>query len=348
MNITSSPDDALEAFNARKIGEYVPAIAYSALVIVLGVVGNVFTVAYYGFHEPRTSTNVIITALGTADLIACIAFSNEIIELCFTLTFKNVALCKSLSFCNQTLVVISGCIMLLVAVDRYRHICTPFAWQLSVNNVRIVIAGIVMFSVLHSAKNIVIADVVQVNITDPFTDRVLEAFYCAETWESGMQMLVAVSNALDLVTFLLIIGSCVVLYTLIARALLMSRKKFGNKSPRQDYSSSIRRDNSISHVYTSNTDITQDTYVTQDTNVTPDTDVTQDTISKTEKYHTETHSSDQKSTRRSKNGNRTNARSNVERKLTLMMLTITVASISSFIPYFVYNIAIKVMTSFSN
>jgi len=100
MNVTPSLDEALEAFNAQKIREYVPAFAYSALVIVLGVVGNAFTVAYYGFQEPRTSTNVIITALGKADLIACIAFSNEIIGLCFFVTFKNVALCKSLSFCN--------------------------------------------------------------------------------------------------------------------------------------------------------------------------------------------------------------------------------------------------------
>ena len=335
MDVTSSSDDALEALNARKIREYVPVFAYSALVIVLGIVGNIFTVAFYGFHEPKTSTNVIITALGTADLIACIAFSNEIIELCFTVTFKNAALCKSLSFCNQTLVVISGCIMLLVAVDRYRHICTPFAWQLSVKCVGIVIACIVVFSGLHSAKTIIILDVVHVNITDAFTDRALEAFYCAETWAPGMQMLVAVSNTLDMVTFLLIIGSCVVLYTLIARALWISKRKFENKFPRQDFS------NNEMKVQANNDKMVQSGEQQTDTRR------GNHAICKTEEQHAKTQTSSQKSTRRSMIGYRINARSNVERKLTLMMLTITVASISSFIPYFVYNIAMKVMRSFS-
>jgi len=335
MDVTSSSDNALEALNARKIREYVPVFAYSAFVIVLGIVGNIFTVVFYGFHEPKTSTNVIITALGTADLIACIAFSNEIIELWFTVTFKNAALCKSLSFCNQTLVVISGCIMLLVAVDRYRHICTPFAWQLSVKCVGIVIACIVVFSGLHSAKTIIILDVVHVNITDAFTDRVLEAFYCAETWAPGMQMLVAVSNTLDMVTFLLIIGSCVVLYTLIARALWISKRKFENKFPRQDFS------NNEMKVQANNDKMVQSGEQQTDTRR------VNHAICKTEEQQAETQTSGQKSTRRSMIGYRTNARSNVERKLTLMMLTITVASISSFIPYFVYNIAMKVMRSFS-
>jgi len=216
MNITLSPDNALETFNARKLREYAPAIAYSALVIVLGIVGNAFTVVYYGFHVPRTSTNVIITALGTADLIACIVFCDEIIELCFTVTFQNVAGCKIMYLCNHTLVITSGCILLLVAVDRYRQICAPFAWQLSVKWVRIAIAWIVVFSVLQSARKLVIFDVVRVNVTDPVTDRVVEAFYCTESREPDMKKIAAGFHALDMTTFIMVIGSCVVLYSLIA------------------------------------------------------------------------------------------------------------------------------------
>ena len=444
MNVTPSPDEALEAFNAQKIREYVPAIAYSAIVIVLGVVGNAFTVAYYGFHEPRTSTNFIITALGKVDLISCIVFSDEIIKLCFFVTFKNVALCKSLSFCNQTLVIISGCIMLLVAVDRYRHICAPFAWQLSVKCVRIVIACIVVFSSLHSLKIIVITDVVYVNVTDPFTDMVLEAFYCVETLEPGMQMLVAGSYALDMFTFILIIGSCAVLYALIVRAMLVSKKKFENKGPRKDHSSSITCDSSASHVNTAKKAFIQDADINQDTNVIQEADVIQDTdfvrdtdvvyatnviqdidvvqntdiiknlgmdishdtggkchskglenqadtrqvdtahktgsgpatgkdknkvrakennilqaneqqidkrgdqhaMRKRGYTHSESQTSGQKSTRRFNKDNRTAARDNMERKLTLMTITITAASIISFIPHFVFNFFMTVIMNY--
>jgi len=150
MNITSIPYNALEAFNAQKVREYAPAIAYCTTVIVLGVVGNAFTVAYYGFHVPRTTTNVIITALGTADFIACLTFTDSIIKICYTLTYKNVAACKLMFFCKHTLVMASACILVLVAVDRYRRICKPFAWQLSVKLANIVIVCIVVFSILLS------------------------------------------------------------------------------------------------------------------------------------------------------------------------------------------------------
>jgi len=390
MNFTSSPDDALEAFNARKIREYAPAIAYSAIVIVLGIVGNAFSVMYYGFHVPRTSTNVIITALGTADLIACFAFSDEIIELCFTVTFTNVAGCKFIYFCNHTLVITSGCMLLLVAVDRYRRICSPFAWQLSVKWAKIVLACIVVFSILHSVRDLVILDVVHVNVTDPQTDRIIEAFYCTHTRELDMKKVVAGFHTMDSVTFILVIGSCIVLYSLIARALWISNKHIEKTGlVGTDHAPNIHRDEtSTSHIDISQSNVepasgqdTSDTCFSASTDHGTDT-LTSETRSKdaarkneqqskvdglnfenktfdtTEQHidttgdhhvtfqdetdHTESQATGEKTKRKRKKERHAHAHAHVERKVSMMMLAITVASIVSFIPYFVVNLSMKV------
>jgi len=391
MNVTSSPTDALEEFNARKIREYAPAIAYSALVIVLGVVGNAFSVAYYGFQVSRTSTNVIITALGTADLIACIAFSDEIIELCLTVTFTDVAGCKFMYFCNHTLVILSSCILVFVALDRYRRICSPFAWQLSVKWARIVLACIVVFSILHSVRDLVILDVVHVNVTDPQTDKIIEAFYCTHTRQQDMKKVVAGFHTMDFVTFIFVIGSCIVLYSLIARALWISNKHIEKTGLGTDHAPNMHREEtSISHVDFSQSNVEpasgQDTSdisfsagiehrtETLTGGVSSETrsqeaagkneqqsmvdglniennrlDTTEQHIDKSSEHHvtfqdetihTASHASGMKTKRKCKTER--HAHAHVERKVSMMMLAITVASIVSFIPYFVVNLSMKV------
>jgi len=382
--------DELEALNERKIDEYAPAIAYSALVIMLGVGGNAFSVAYYGFHVPRTPTNVIITALGTADLIACVTFSDAIIELCFTVSFESVDVCKFMYFCKHTLVITSGCILLLVAVDRYRRICRPFAWQLSVKWAKVVVACIVVFSILHSVRDLVLLDVVHVNVTDTFTNKTIGALYCTHTREPHLEVAVTVFLALDFVTFILIIGSCVVLYALISHALWISNKRLTHTGLDTHYPSCIdREETSTNHVNQLCMDVvsgkhTSDTCVSTGTNHVTDTPkdgtsietTTQDATGKNEQqsmvdgfkldnntidtkakhinnasnqhatFQAETDHIDSQAS--GKNTKRkcmkaTHAHASVERTVSLMMLAITVASIVSFIPYFVVKLFMKVI-----
>jgi len=67
----------------------------------------------------------------------------------------------------------------------------PFALQIIVKCVRIVIAGTAVFNVSHSVRDYVIRDVEHVNVTDPLTDRVLGAFYCTHSWDPHLKNIVA-------------------------------------------------------------------------------------------------------------------------------------------------------------
>lgn len=238
-------EQRLQELNSEKIQEYAPAIAYVSVVTTLGVLGNAFSVAFYGFNCPRTPTNLIITSLGTVDLVCCIVFNDEIIELCFTLTFKSVVGCKVMYFVHHILVLIGGTNLFFVAIDRYRKICQPFGWQFDVKRILIVISCMVVCSVLISSAELVIMNVSRVNVTKNTLESPIEAFYCTQTHDKNLQWVVIFLHSFDLFAFVVIVGGSTVLYTLIARKLLLSR----NRSHRRvgiEHSSSVTMQNEMS------------------------------------------------------------------------------------------------------
>ena len=144
INSISPATYDLNEINRSKTQEFAGAIAYTLIVILVGIAGNSMCIAYYGFKVPRTANNVIITLLASVDLTACVVLSDLIIKLCFSVAYKNRGSCKVLYFVNRWLIITSGFMLLFVAIDRYRKICRPFGWQLSIKYVKIAFFGIVI------------------------------------------------------------------------------------------------------------------------------------------------------------------------------------------------------------
>ena len=215
----------LQILNDDKIREYTPAIIYVAIVVAFGVFGNIMSVTYYGFKCPRTPTNVIITGLGVVDLICCIILADEIIELCYTVTFKNVAGCKVMYFINHWLVFVAGNTLFFVGCDRYRKICQPFKWQFTVFRIKLAFLVIVGYSLAVSVRDFVILDVVRVNISMLNDDNPVRAFYCTHSDRDDIQGVITAFQIIDLITFVVVVGGSGVLYILIAIKLWKSRRR---------------------------------------------------------------------------------------------------------------------------
>ena len=222
MNSSETEEKLLLQLNDAKIREYAPAIAFSAVVVVCGILGNALSVAFYGFKVPRTSTNIIITVLAIVDIITCIVISDEIVELCFTVTFKNIWGCKAMYFFNHSLVLISIFTLFLVAIDRFRKICRPLAWQYSSFRLKLSFTAIIIFAVLFSARDWVILDVVHVNVT--YAERNIRTYYCTHTRATSMATTVTIFHLTDFLTLIVIVVSTAVLYSCIAKKLWKSRK----------------------------------------------------------------------------------------------------------------------------
>ncbi|XP_052764345.1 bombesin receptor subtype-3-like [Mya arenaria] len=224
MEHNSSYNDDLKEISKRKIEEYAGAIAYTLVIIVFGILGNIMSVIFYGFKVQRTTTHVIITGLAIVDLIACVLFSDLTVELCFTVTFKNKPGCKVMNFLNYWLETTSGYMLLFVAFDRYRKICRPFAWQFSIKSIHISFLVIVIAAMVYSVRYLIMFDVLHVNVTDAESDKTIEVFYCTHSNDPELKTVITFFHVLDLLTFIAIICGCISLYSLISRALWLSRK----------------------------------------------------------------------------------------------------------------------------
>lgn len=246
-------EQRLHDLNDAKIQEYTPAIVYVAIVVLLGVCGNIMTVTFYGFKSPRTPTNVIITGLGIVDMLCCVVLSDEIIELCFTVSFKSVAGCRAMYFFNHFLVFVAGTTLLFVGIDRYRKICQPFSWQFNIFRIKLAFVAIVTFSLLTSIRDWIVLDVVHVNVTVDGEDEPVEAFYCTHSDRDDLQTTITVFTLLDLVTFVVVIGGSAVLYTLIAIRLWKSRKRAHGNGRKEDSSVEIQNEQTFTSVADSNT-----------------------------------------------------------------------------------------------
>ncbi|XP_053405047.1 growth hormone secretagogue receptor type 1-like [Mercenaria mercenaria] len=362
-----SPDKntkLLEDLNDQKIWEYAPAIAYSASVMILGIFGNIFSIVYYGFKSPKTTTNNLITALAITDSVTCIVFCDEIIELCFTITFKNVIGCKLMYFTNHSLVVGSSFILALICVDRFRKICRRQSWQLTVTTARICIGVLSFLAFLLSIRDFVILDVVQVNLTLPMLNRSITGYYCTHTRERDRKTIVTAFQLLDLSTFIIVLSTVTVLYSFVARELWIQRKRKESHMLSVQVKSSVPESESadvkcfpnvlIDKTISSAQDkIADSNYSHSDTNA--DIKIPQlvsSTLSERKEIYNiaifETYNKSCEATNRTENIKEHKERNSkrkhayaIERKIAVMMIVITAASFLSFVPYFIVSLGLK-------
>lgn len=380
-------EEILVDLNRGNISKYGLALAYCVIVIIAGILGNTASIVFYGFKSHRTTTNILITYLAVTDLIACVAFVDEIVELCLTINFTDRVGCKFIYFINHWLVIISPCILVVICVDRFRKICRPHLWQFSVTTSRVCIGGVIVFAFLTSVRDFAILDIVDVNITDPNSGRQIEAHYCTHTREPEFKSLVTISHLLDLLLFIVVVGTLSVIYSIIAVSLWKHRKiKLKNKlaelhsdhdegfeestmTTLESHSVSVEKtkeqdgnEQRISNKAEGPTEVEQsvetlnvvndneevESHVsTKDDNrhvidVNRDSHITTAAIENPGALTEERDDKiDPRSDHLSVKTKSCIRHSHVERNVTIMMIVITVASILSFVPYFIVNLTLK-------
>ena len=123
-----------EAF-ARAVS---PSMVYVAVLMAVGVPGNGLVVFVYGVQFRVATQNFLIVCLALFDLvIGLIAMPTEIADLRFHLTFSSEFACRLLRFLTLFCALTSNCILVVIAVDRYRRVCHPLRRQMTVRDARL-------------------------------------------------------------------------------------------------------------------------------------------------------------------------------------------------------------------
>ena len=122
----------LEELNHEGAKEYLGGTVLICILSAVGIVGNVHVILVYIFRMKPSNHRVFILCLAFLDLITgTVGMPFVVTNLRRPFMFDNTVLCKILTFYNFFICISSACILIVIAVDRYRKICVPIGKQMS-------------------------------------------------------------------------------------------------------------------------------------------------------------------------------------------------------------------------
>ena len=233
MNSSVDEDTILE--QARyEIFQHLLLVIVSMIVFgVIGIVGNSFAFAFYAFKSKPSTTVTLIACLAMADLIVCVEFIPNIVEMWVNVKYTASFMCKFVHFCGLWTVACSGLILWVVAIDRHRKICSPFGKQMTLVTVKYAVIAIVVFGCALSVRNFANFDSVAVDVKDPNSNITVKGYYCTTRDDASYVLSVTIFTVIDFMLMLMVWITLVGAYSHIIYAiykLQRKRKRLHNKT----------------------------------------------------------------------------------------------------------------------
>ncbi|XP_041361200.1 G-protein coupled receptor 84-like [Gigantopelta aegis] len=212
--------EIIRRMNNDKAVLLIPAITYTVILMVIGVIGNPLAIYIYGFRWEKTTLKYFLLSLAIIDLVNCvITMPTEIAMLRNFYYFSNAKICKMSRFTTYVMNNASSAIFLVIAVDRYIKICKPYTKPMSVRASKVACCVALFAGVSVSWPAVVMYDRIDV----PIRTNVTGAVCGVHPQEHYKPYLLAFFIYLW-VAFSLIGVVISVLYILIYRAILTRKK----------------------------------------------------------------------------------------------------------------------------
>lgn len=150
QNNTPNIDNINDMFSRRHLGGSV----YIVILMALGLIGNTAVIWIYSTKFKPSNYRTYTLWLASMDIINCIYGMPFLLIYHFNyLRFPSDIYCKSGRFCLVFTSTASAFLLMVIAFDRYRHICRPLQWQLSRTNIQICCITVVILAVGLSWPN---------------------------------------------------------------------------------------------------------------------------------------------------------------------------------------------------
>ncbi|XP_045182382.1 cholecystokinin receptor type A-like [Mercenaria mercenaria] len=125
MNIT------LAQLNKLELTKYLPVTIILVIIMCVGIVGNFLVLFIYKRKFKRSSARVYILSLALADLTVCIfGIPYHVLDLTLILNYTDIYLCKVFSYFIGACTFSSIFILIVVGLDRYLKVCRPLKRQI--------------------------------------------------------------------------------------------------------------------------------------------------------------------------------------------------------------------------
>lgn len=328
-----------------------PVIVCIAVVGVVGILGNILTIVFYASKPKRRASNIQITSLATADLLVCIMIIPNLTEMAVNVKYTQSIPCKLTHFFGLWTIAVSCFILWLIALDRYRKICKPFAKQMTVKTTKYSIAAIIIGSLVLSVRNFVNYTNTEVEVKVSEGNRTVIGHLCTTRDDPGYRISVTVFYVVDFLFVMVCLVTIIVTYSCVICSLIKLKKKNGRSLHRSHgtntmENTSVKDESDITCGYSDTWSpplSEQGPTVLSKSSVNANHPALKTTLSNGG-------TSNKISLRRTvtklnarKRKRKIAARNASERKLTFMMLAVSVLFVLCFIPFFVIKIIIRLV-----
>ena len=137
----------LEKLNEEKLRTQLPAIIYTAILMIVGTPGNSIVIYVYFFKWRRSTSRMFILYLALLDLVNCITtLPMEIYIMRYSVMLDIPFVCKLSRFSTYTMNSSSALILIGIAVDRFKRICKPYTRTFSESFSKAICIGAILIS----------------------------------------------------------------------------------------------------------------------------------------------------------------------------------------------------------
>ncbi|KAK3089740.1 hypothetical protein FSP39_006102 [Pinctada imbricata] len=142
-------------------------VLYLALLCVIGTIGNAHVLLVFPRKYSTSNFKIFIIAMAVNDILACIlTIPFEIIDERYLYTYNDVIACKTFRFLSYFLTILSGFLLLLVAVERFRKICRPFGVQMTRKKVYATFVALIILALALATPNIIFQNINNKDLPD--------------------------------------------------------------------------------------------------------------------------------------------------------------------------------------
>lgn len=143
-----STNDMLELYNDEVLVYRLPAIIYTAIMMILGLPGNMVVFYIYFFKWRQTTSRIFILFIAALDMLNCATtLPMEIFIMRNSVKLNKPILCKVTRFSTYAMNSASAIILVGIAVDRFIHICKPHSRSFSSKTSKYVCVAAILFAI---------------------------------------------------------------------------------------------------------------------------------------------------------------------------------------------------------
>ncbi|XP_014769525.1 nematocin receptor 2 [Octopus bimaculoides] len=156
MSTTSSFNDLTDEqqllrISKEKVHDFLLAIIYLGVAMIMGVIGNAFVSYIYHYKLRPTPANLFVVILSFCDFLASlICIPMDISILTHPYVFESDPACRVIRFFVMDLSITSGVIVFAISIDRFKKVCLPLKKQFSRRQVGIISAVVIIFATVLS------------------------------------------------------------------------------------------------------------------------------------------------------------------------------------------------------